>query len=243
MELADTFQKKRTTDARRKGPRELEIEKSKEKSGVVRIDDNTDVVKKGTRIQRVASIGEPVNDRPKYVSITEPDNFSYQESWDMLPTNGNPSTILYEATTNIKVASGKNVVDHIINKYGDVRYKDLPSSEWSKKQEDKLLAEYGNMTVKELSIGARREDRIEIDKNYNDLPSRMEAGKRAVSHLITNKIEDNTSTRSKIFEHYRSKGYDAIVDPVDYEGLWEYPVILLNPKKNIKKLHEVSFYY
>lgn len=87
------------------------------------------IIKKGTQFYRTANSNESLDSKSKYVSILLDD----AEDYNYMAKEGGLNTVLnkpisnytYTAKKDLKVATAKKIYDDIINKYGDVKIKDL----------------------------------------------------------------------------------------------------------------------
>ena len=185
-------------------------EKEKKNAGVKRVDENTDVLVKGSSLYRTTNPDDKIDERHKYVSVTKSDMQTYGEIYDMLPGydwNKPVADLEYEAKKDIKIANGKAVVDYVVNKYGDKKVSDAVKE------------------LRKLPKSSLYEDNFFEDHD-----------KKTVSDFIKNTLEDKKLS-SDIFKYYRKKGYDAIVDPEDQAETSnfgaQYPLILLTPYDSI----------
>lgn len=82
-------------------------EQERESAGIKSVDKDTDVIKKGATMQRIATYGEPVDSKRKYVSILYDDNLEYMSASDDLPVGDSdkPAKITLETKKEIKVAT------------------------------------------------------------------------------------------------------------------------------------------
>lgn len=184
------------------------------KPSQVRKGKTDDIIPKGTKLHRFAAEGEPIDDRRKYVSISDNDKNTYEhyalngQLW--ADDNANLSLHEYEATKDLKVASGEYVARLTLAKYGNLV---LPNSK-------KLINE-------------NNDDDPFVEEETIDL---MNKGyKMAAEHFKEHVPE--------ISEIVRKQGYDALVDVEDYKHSAEYPVIILNPKKSMTKTAESKYRY
>ena len=89
--------------------------------------DQYDIIKKGSSFQRIANSGEHIDDRRKYVSLTDNDNYDYDHMSEKLWADNSKtmSTYVYKANKDLKVATGKQVAMDLLNKYGDQKIKNV----------------------------------------------------------------------------------------------------------------------
>ena len=183
--------------------------------GVQNVSDTEDVIKKGATVRRLTNRGEPIDSHRKYVSITERDSRSYEEMFDLLDIDMNKPISLYEyeVTKDIKVANAKKVMEDIVSKYGDTKIQELAKK---------------NI----LDIGFATHDKNGIKYDESDVVYKgQEAVGKFIRHVMYTKLDEIT-------EDYSARGYDAIIDLAD-ASFMNYPVILLNPKENIKLSDEI----
>ena len=195
------------------------------RSGIVKGDD--DVIKNGSKINRWADAGEPLDHTRKYASLTDDDKFTYSEMAieGMLNVKDRLNTKLYvyEANKDLKVASEKNVVDYVFEKYGDKRLRDF----------------YDNHNDMVLSYEIFGDKKYFADLSKKDTQIIEAAQKMAFNQntkemgTFIHEVFGNNKTMREISDHYTKLGYDAIVD-IEDSGFADYPVILLDPEKSVK---------
>lgn len=181
------------------------------KSGIQQKDDY-DVIKKGSNITRYANSGEKVDKRSKYGSLTGEDQNTYYELVEALRADMSKamSTYTYEATKDIKVASGKKVLNDLIETYGDEKTKRVFSES----------KELGNVSF------WYHNDLKKWEKNY------FIDSENVRSDFLKNVMKER---QNEIIERYKKQGYDAIVDVEDwYTGVADYPVLFLDPSRSMK---------
>lgn len=191
------------------------VELDKKKAGL-----NKNVLKEGSEIHRIANSEEKIDSKRKYASITDSDLGQYEEYASALGLDPNKdiSTFTYTAIKDLKIADGKKVVDDVLNKYGDVRIKNIHNT----------LETYKN-----------------IDIPYLDENKIKKISEKEYIHIIEKEydsfIEDVMKTKmNDIIKDYKKKGYDAIVDIEDMKFA-DFPIILLNPKESIKLKKEYKW--
>ena len=83
--------------------------------------------KKGTVVGRIAGADDVIDDKRKYVYLTNRDRDEYIGfAYDgMLGTKGDLTEFEYKLKKDIKIANAKTVLDHMLDKYGDTLVKDL----------------------------------------------------------------------------------------------------------------------
>lgn len=194
------------------------------KAGVKNLDSNTDILPKGSVVERIANSGESLDSKRKYVSLTDKDKDAYRDMWEYLPIDINApiSRFKYEASKDLKIATGEKVVRD-------------------------LLDTYGNETLKQFAQDAKE---IGDDPSLYIVPDRkgikeskqwyMRYQAEATDHVRTFLKDTLKEHQNEIVSKYLKDRYDAIVDAEDwYAGSsFEYPLILLNPKKSVKLIEE-----
>lgn len=202
------------------------------KNGVGKINSNSAILKKGQTITRYTNNAEDVDHRVKYVSLTERDEDMYDEfaSNGKLGFNGTPVRERYKTEKDLKIASPKAVIDYFVDKYGDEPMKNFGGTDEGDYGIDtyvRVLKDYdrylGNTDL------AGRSQRIVADY--------IDSGRNQVANLMRQKIYRDVKASSEMYEHFRSVGYDAIVDVEDYFGSTaQYPLIILDPADSVKKI-------
>ena len=221
--------------------------------GYTILNKKADTIKKGSVVTRIAG-DEEIDNTRKYVSITDVDTADYEGYYNHLPIKGgNASSYEYELTKDAKVANYDNVMNYTIKKYGKVKLKDLGYDEHSfyehgRTDQERLLKQvndiYGNQRVKDLYKNYAETDRIyrseyitqngKTRKAPEWLVDRAAITNDAIMRLQNKIFMDDKSTSNKIFNHYKKRGYDAIVDPEDKFNNYEMPLIFLDPSKTFK---------
>lgn len=178
------------------------------KEGIV-VGDKYDVIKKGTTIRRIANTGEAIDDKRKYVSITNQDKDQYRSSWDILGANFDKpiSEYQYKSVKDLKVANYDTVMNSIMSKYADEKIKNLKS----------MIDDYDGIQ--------------NLYSSNSAASSVMTASRLEFDKFIRSHISDISSDLVK-------SGYDAFLDIEDARGFAEYPVVLINPKNSIKLIKE-----
>ena len=231
-------------------------EEEREVAGITSVDKDTDVIKKGATFQRITTYGEPVDDKRKYVSILYDDNLEYMSEADALPIGDSdkPAKITLESKKEIKVATLSKVKQEMQQFIGEDnvdKYKYDIVQVYGQKKAKTLLNKYGNMKVKDIPFDSGVYD--ELISNENDTFSKKDLKKNAwireyleVSEIINNNASNRIALGSDpykrtdaFYEHMKKLGYDAFVDPFDSNnGFTDYPLVLLDPEKIVKKTKE-----
>lgn len=235
------------------------VEMDKEQSGVVSVDKDTDMIKKGSTFQRITTYGEPVDDKRKYVSILAEDKRQYFSEADALPV-GDPDKIAiiqYEAKKPLKVATLSKTQQEIQKFIGDDnvdKYRNDIVYAYGQKKAKELLNKYGDKKLSDLVYDPGTLDELINNDNKTFSKSELKKNQWLVDYLDVSKvIVDNASNRIAVgkdtersdafYEHMKKLGYNAFVDPLDaVSGMVDYPLVLLNPKGIISKTSEEYIY-
>ena len=209
---------------------------------------DTDYIKKGSLVNRIAVLDEDENS-PKYVSLTDNDKRQYGEMFDML---GIPDDAwdkagekIYKTKKKMLIASGQNVSDRLIEKYGDKTvkqiYKDLVTDAGQQKNNivdtDRFPGfYYTDPKTHEVRARITEEDA----KKFQEVMDYAVEGKKLINNTLK-KLYNDPNVRKETVEYYKSKGYDAIVDAEDW-GVFDYPLLILDPSKSLKKISQRRFY-
>ena len=219
VKIRKEFSKKHPLDIKENRNERKEYSKSGIKRGLFK-----DTIREGSSVYRYSSTSkETIDGRRKYASLTKTDRKVYKKDAlnNVLSNKGN-EVYLYQlqTTKKLKVAKGEKVTKDLIKRYGDkeVRqaYKDISKVN--------LRTNYHKLQ-KEL-----RDPKNENHWMYDDLTKKSER----VSKFVHKKLYDE-KVSNEVYERYRNKGYDAIVDPEDYLDGYYYPVVLLNPDGTVRK--------
>lgn len=188
------------------------------------IDVYNGIIKKGTVSQRVTDVEEGLDNYRKYVSIISDDKSNYKDISDSLLKNkDNIRVDTYEFTKDIKIANSSEVLDYLVNSYGDTKTKDFYKSGLSN-GEMVAMNKYFKRKGSEISTG-----------KLNEVKEYVTSGSKALNKLANDYLSD-PDLSPRTLEYFQKKGYDAIVDAEDYiSGFTRYPVIVLNPEKTMKK--------
>ena len=209
-------------------------------------------IRKGTKMYRVATQSDKVDDRRKYVSIDENDVGDYVEAAfeGLIAPNASDTDELriftYEAKTDIKVASIQQQWDYIYDKLGDVKVRDL-SFNYSAPALDAFREKHGDTTIRELRSDIEFVASHPIIntgkpsnefKQYANYAATLDTISRAFRYqkLFTKSSNDVISDRHyEMQEHFKKLGYQALVD-IEDANISTYPMILLSPKDTVKQL-------
>lgn len=200
-------------------------DKSKEIAGIKNTEDpNTDIIVKNSKLQRVANSGETLSSKRKYASLTYDDNNTYLEMFDKLGIDPNAPISIYEysAKKDLKVASGRKVAKDLLEKYGDTTIKQIA------KDREKI----GDLDRYVTPEERNSENKWMYDYAYQTRKKTNDFYKETMKTSLND-----------ITKKYSKEGYDAMVDVEDWiSNVAEYPVIMLNPKRSMKKEKESDFW-
>lgn len=232
------------------------LDNAKAKKQIKSVDRDTDIIKKGSEVYKIGSVGEPLNHDRKYVSIIDSDTTNYLDMAYQGWGGSNLDTKRqygYKIKKDLKVASPYKVESELLKLYGDRKVSDLLQSDSNqniKRYIDKQLSKRSNVTVNELllfsdpseaakfRIGSRGGFTKEESKKYSWISDRVEIGRAMISDIFNNKIMGSYN-ENEITEHFKKLGYDAIVDIHDdpYEGT-KYPLLILDPLSSMELISE-----
>lgn len=190
----------------------------------VKLGKEYDTIDKGSMFYRYSTAKKEDHSKRLYASPSESDRYEYAQSardgalWNKFGDD----IYLHElqSTKQMKVAHGQDVVNYITEKYGD---KSTKSAIRFMKDTKHPLEPYATYEYTEKYKGSKAAE-------YAN--KRIKAGEDFIK-----KSMKNESITNDTFRHFSKKGYDAIHDPEDNylgAGRFEYPVIILNPKKSVK---------
>lgn len=230
------------------------------KYNIQSIDDKTDLVKKGTPIDRIAG-EEGIDSSRKYVSLGgSEDSKTYQFVCHYLPIQGkngdNIYKYSYELKKDIKVAPAKEVRDYVLDNYGETLVRDLSVSSNNFKGMCKRGEQIANKTLRDMKNWnvtiddvmqnvdtyeniTRNHGQYFIqnktgDKDHDFVLGYAAAGHEVLKSVLNKNLSVNNDNSKAIMNEFRKRGYDALVDPEDVSGGYSYPMIILNPKDTLK---------
>ena len=232
-------------------------EKEKAKLGIKSVDENTDIIPKGTVFTRITSGDDTLDNDRKYVSLLKDDTREYESLWDFLPLEDPSSakTVKYEATGEVKVATYKKTRKELssfigedkVDKYvSDIEYL------YGKKKAKQILKTYGDTKLSDLIVDHATSDELKYNSNKTFTKKEQKQNAWLQNYLdIGNKVVDKASDRviigenrqSKFYDHMKKLGYDAFVDVFDAAGgQFKYPLVLLNPKDHVSVTKETKMF-
>lgn len=227
------------------------VELNKSRAGVVKRN-GEEYVKKGSTFTRYTDASEKLDHNRKYVSVTDEDAESYHEvaaeGFLGLKDLNNIKKVQYTATKDLRVASGKAVVDYLLDKYGDTKVTDVADKIKLSDDDLKVISEvhdkiYGGNSVRDVLADKNKFD-LSYDlelKNYTGKDRKvLEAAMqyattrdKIMSNFYAQQLMDSPMKNNPTFRHFAKLGYDAIVDVEDAEWA-NYPLILLDPVSSVK---------
>ena len=207
---------------------------SLKKAGIEKSEDGGHTMKVGSSLYRIADATDKIDDKRKYVSATENDLKRYNEVFNKgflaLRKRDTATEFQYKGQKDIRVADADEVLNYVVDKYGGKYEKQL--------LQDVQRARKFSDVLKELNItGLGTAADIAI-ANYLANTAPME-----LRSFVKTQLWDGSTSKGKkayadnkqgeILKHYSDLGYDAIVDVEDYLSGFEYPMIMIDPKKSI----------
>lgn len=209
-------------------------EHSLKKAGIQKSEEGGHTMKVGSKLYRIADATDQVDDKRKYVSATENDKERYNETFNKgflgLHKRDSATEFQYEGQKDIRVADADDVLGYVVDKYGGKREKQLLA--------DVRRAEQFQDVLKELNVTRLGTAADVAVANYLANTAPMELRSFVKSQLWDGSSEQGKKVyagnkQSEILGHYKDLGYDAIVDVEDYLSGYEYPMIMIDPKKSI----------
>lgn len=207
---------------------------SLKKAGIEKSEDGGHTMKVGSSLYRIADATDKVDDKRKYVSATENDLKRYNEVFDKgflaLHKRDTATEFQYKGQKDIRVADADEVLNYVVDKYGGKYEKQLLQDvQRARKFSDvlKALNITGLGTAADIAVA-----------NYLSNTAPME-----LRSFVKSQLWDGSTSKGKkayadnkqgeILKYYSDLGYDAIVDVEDYLSGYEYPMIMIEPKKSI----------
>lgn len=177
----------------------------------------------------------------------------------------------YKAKSDLRVVTPQQQYDYIYEKFGDTTIKDLyakvsPYSRREAKALNEFIKKYGN--TKMSALKGDMDFLYENDKDFRtgygysygsgSSKERQRIGKYAevmynldrrffVSTLMWKSKEDMAKDKIlnpkhyEMQEHFKKLGYQALVDLEDWGAVAKYPLIVMDPKANLKKVKETNY--
>jgi len=190
------------------------------KAGVSTGADGDDRIAVGSKLTRFTTNPNETLDRPKYASLTKVDKTAYRRLADEGALGGKKGNAVYEMTltavSELRVANGKTVASHIVDRYGNEKLK----SDWAKYNALKIQDNYDRI-LQDMSKS----------KTHKDVGKYAFQLRRDVFDGLQQALYTNKGTQKEVLDHFAKKGYDAVVDAADWAGGFTYPVIVMNADK------------
>lgn len=192
-----------------------------------------------------------------YVAVTDRDRddyIGYGKSGDLGYKKGSDTKLeTYKAQKALKVAGEKEVIDMVLEKYGDKTLSEIgklrPHYQTfvNKNDMEDIVKRYENVPIKNFFTDSAIDDMYvkaafgksigtnsvfkDDDRKY--LEWRAFTGNTAVRTILYNNTFKNKKVDDEFVKTLANKGYDAFVDMEDslYQGL---PIVMLQPAKNLK---------
>lgn len=162
--------------------------------------------------------------------------------------------ITYTAKKDIKVASAKAVSEYLISTLGNdkvymygerlrrsyVRMADEMLDMYGKaKLSDLIPVSINSIDLSELLENAttfKRRDVFDDEdmKTLTWLSSAVEKSNNILRTVGDTILMDERKSKA-FFEHFKSKGYDAIIDIGDYSTVFKYPLVILDPSETLNQ--------
>lgn len=204
--------------------------------------DGDDYIPSNTKMLRLAGGDETIDNKRKYLSVTSDDKhlYSTDESGFFESTVPDLHYDQYVSNKTLKVASYDKVFEYIYDEIKDKKVSDLKNYETIGHNE--VTKEIVNKLKNVKLTDVYKEANIYKDKSvkYNDksIESKFVDAYTTGLSLVGGSgltIIDNQSFNDKMTDHFVKKGYDAIVDANDSYSYANYPIIVLNPGKTLKR--------
>lgn len=223
----------------KKNPKNANIEKGYQKrrlrqAGVDTSNPKYDVIKAGSSIGRYSSNPKESLDNRKYVWLTSVDREAYKDaaSFGGLGANKDDKIYRYElkAKRDIKVAKAEDVSRYIMSQYHDIGVK--------------YMHDFINSIDHNNAWITTRNLRRSKDVHEKTMGQYVFKGQQLIADFFHTKVFSNPKGMDDLINHFKSEGYDAIVDPEDEVLNYSYPVILLKPDEVVEstKVHRVVPY-
>lgn len=226
-------------------------ERFKKRHGIQTINEKTDLVPKGIGIVRVAN-DEPLDDKRKYVALNETnDSNDYTNRPDGIGADIGKKIYRYDfdLKKDIKVAPASEVNKFMLDEYGQVPLKDLYINPKildefyigkGSKEAQKAIKDVGNIKIGEFMREQEQLDAIKRTHHYGDplgkngwAVARASIGQQALIGFMYKKLVEDKNSMDDVCKEFKSRGYDAIIDPQDKAMNFDYPMILLNPSDSL----------
>lgn len=209
------------------------------------------VLKKGTKASRVYSLGQDWGlskeqaeakekaIKTKYVSVDGlnihggENGKDFYADWfglDGLDAS-NMQIDSYEFKHDVRVASGKQTLDYMVSKYGDMTVGDFLSSTANKTNVSNQL------DSKDKRMNSALVKNVVGDAGTGGSSDSFAASRTRVANRVDKALRmlsTDTDTTKELNEHYRKLGYEAFEDINDTDT--DFPVRLINSDYSLKKV-------
>jgi hypothetical protein len=225
------------------------------KNGIVK-DKKGYAIKSDTELVRFSTIDEDVTDKRVYASILKDDvNIYSKEAKKGIAKGPANVKLTFKADHDLLVATGEQVLNHVMQTYYQGNKEDYyytQAYDFYKKNLTKAykqgkyrsLIEFtesvadGDLTDHTGFFGGK--DGLRSSSNYDQrvLANAVQEVREQLIDALSTKTYDwyNTGSQKEILDHFESIGYDVIVDAEDYIRGMEFPVIVSDPSKSLKKV-------
>lgn len=228
--------KKRYSENRRNNIYESTAQKTRlKRAGVDTSNPNYDILKAGSVVGRYSSRSDEGNDRRKYVFVTFVDMNAYKQAATNsgLGFSNDKYTNVYryelKATKDLKIAKAADVQKYVFDMYRDAgarkMYDFLQEIDHNNAWKTTSNLMYKSNTIRDWKIG-----------DY------VHRGEQKVAAFFNKNLYDDPVSFSRISDHFKKEGYDAIIDPEDEVLNYSYPLIVLEPQKSLEtvKIHKLK---
>ena len=213
----------------------------------------TGVIKKGTQILRITkSENETIDDKRKYAVLKDEKNDlgNYQ---DLRADSYDPTYIdSYRVTRDLKVATAEKVINDLLEEHGNDRVSKYVSTPlFAKSETDKIIKDLSKVRMKDLYKDLDQYANTNSQKNLNlytkhamnldgyksnDAEALMLARALTGQQALKEFASRHFDMKEKVFDRYRSQGYDAVADIMDIsQGFAKQPIVFLNPKDQLER--------
>lgn len=192
------------------------------------------ILKAGSVVGRYSSRNDEGNVGRKYVFVTSVDENAYKQAATNsgLGFSNDKRTNIYryelKAAKDLKIAKASDVQKYIFDTYHDAgvqkTYEFLQEIDHNNAWKTTSNLMYRSNTIRDWKIG-----------NY------VYRGEQKVADFFNKNVYDPVGF-SRISDHFKKEGYDAIVDPEDEVLNYSYPLIVLEPQKTLEtiKVHKLK---
>ena len=193
----------------------------------IKILDGRYQIDKAAHVRRLAGANEPIDERHKYVSLTEADSRNYNDSLSDYYYNTRLYTYEYSTKHKLNIADEKQVFDYLVEAYGD-------------RENKQRASDYVNYIQGHYTDGVLMRDGKSVPTWHDLYISRYASSvekdvKRLANDVLFKRSLKPNNGYDELYTHFKKLGYDAIVDVEDYlSGYTDLPLVVLNPKDSLK---------